>query len=186
MTTAPCSERLWRRRSVLGLAAPLALVLTGLLPRAAEAARRERSLLFHHLHSGETLKVVYFADGRYLPEGLRAVTHHFRDWRDDKARPVDPALLDLLWSLRQKLDTTAPIHVLCGYRSPETNRLLRRTQRGVARNSLHMKGMAVDLRVPGRRLRSVRAAAMSLKGGGVGYYPRSDFVHVDSGDVRYW
>ena len=175
-----------RRRFILGFAAPLALALVGLPPRQAEAARRQRSILLHHCHTGETLKTVYFADGRYLPEALRAVTRHLRDWRDGTTRPIDPRLLDLLWSLRRKLDVDAPVEVFCGYRSPETNAMLRRRSRGVARNSLHMQGMAIDFRVPSRSLRAVRAAAVSLKAGGVGYYPRSGFVHVDTGDVRYW
>ena len=175
-----------RRLFVLRAASPVALALVGLTPRETEAAVRERSLLLQHLHTGERLRTTYFADGRYLPEAMRAAAHHLRDWRQDLARPVDPKLLDLLWSLRRRLDTSGPIDVLCGYRSPATNALLRRTSRGVARNSLHMRGMAIDLRVPGRSLRSLRAAAASLKGGGVGYYPRSGFVHVDTGDVRYW
>jgi uncharacterized protein YcbK (DUF882 family) len=175
-----------RRRFALGLAMPLALGLVGLTPRQAAAAGRERALLFHHCHTGENLRTVYFADGRYLPEALRAVTHHLRDWRVNKVRPVDPALLDLLWALRRRLEAAAPIEVLSGYRTPETNALLRRTHDGVARNSLHMRGMAIDLRVPGRSLRHLHAAAVSLKGGGVGYYPSSGFVHIDSGPIRYW
>ncbi len=175
-----------RRRFILGFAAPLALALVGLPPRQAEAARRQRSILLHHRHTGETLGTVYFADGRYLPEALQAATRHLRDWRDGTTRPVDPKLLDLLWSLRQKLDVGAPVEVFCGYRSPETNAMLRRRSRGVARNSLHMRGMAIDFRVPDRTLRAVRAAAVSLRAGGVGYYPRSGFVHADTGDVRYW
>jgi uncharacterized protein YcbK (DUF882 family) len=164
-----------RRRFTFGLATPLALALIGLPTRQAEAARRERSLLLHHLHTGETLKAVYFADGRYLPDGLRAITHHLRDWRVDQTRPIDPELLDLVWAVRQRLESSAPVHVL-----------LRRRSHGVARNSLHLRGMAIDLRVPDRSLRMLRSAALSLKGGGVGYYPRSDFVHVDSGSVRSW
>jgi uncharacterized protein YcbK (DUF882 family) len=166
--------------------APALLGALGLAPRQAEAALRQRALLLHHLHTGETLSSVYFADGRYLPEGLKAITHHLRDWRVDRARPIDPDLLDLLWALRQRLESTAPIQVVCGYRSPETNTMLRRRSYGVARNSLHMQGMAIDLRVPGRSLRTLRLAAMSLRRGGVGYYPASDFVHVDTGSVRYW
>jgi uncharacterized protein YcbK (DUF882 family) len=168
------------------LIAPALIGLLGLAPRQAEAAVRQRSLLLHHLHTGETLNSVYFADGRYLPEGLRAITHHLRDWRVDRARPVDPELLDLLWALRQRLGSTAPVQVVCGYRSPETNAMLRRASYGVARNSLHMRGMAIDLRVPGCSLHNLRRAAMSLRRGGVGYYPASGFVHVDTGSVRYW
>lgn len=187
MTGQPLTGCLSRRRFALGLAAvPLALSLTGMPQRAAEAATRERSLHLHHLHTGETLRATYFADGQYLPESLYAISHHLRDWRLNRVRAVDPELLDLLWSLRRRLDVTAPIQIVCGYRAPETNAALRRRSEGIARNSLHLRGMAVDLRVPGRSLRNLRNAAVSLRGGGVGYYPRSQFVHVDTGRVRYW
>lgn len=175
-----------RRSFVLGFTIPVGMALVGLSGRAAQAAGRERSILLHHCHTGEMLKTVYFADGRYQAEALKAATHHLRDWRDNTQLPIDPTVLDLLWSLRAKLQTTAPIQVYCGYRSPETNAMLRRTRHGAARNSLHMRGKAVDLYVEGRPLRTVRAAAVSLRGGGVGYYPRSGFVHVDTGDIRYW
>jgi uncharacterized protein YcbK (DUF882 family) len=183
-------RRLARRRAVLGgLAVPLALASAGLPAApaaAAAAARRERSVLLHHRHTGETLRTVYFADGRYLPEALRAATRHLRDWRDGTQLSVDPRLLDLLSSLRAALGTAAPLEVFCGYRSPATNAMLRRTRRGAARHSLHMRAMAVDLQVRGRSLAAVRRAAVALGGGGVGYYPRSGFVHVDTGEVRYW
>lgn len=176
-----------RRRFVLQVACPLALApLVGLSPREAEAAGRERRVLLHHAHTGETLNAVYYADGRYQADALKAAARHLRDWRQNRAHPVDPKLLDLIWGLRRKLDTKGPIEVLCGYRTPATNAALRRRSRGVARHSLHMEGMAIDLHVPGRSLRAVRAAAVSLKSGGVGYYPRSGFVHVDTGAVRYW
>lgn len=181
--------RLARRRFVTNIATiatPLALGLIGLSPRQAEAAIQERSVTLHHLHTGESLKTVYYAEGRYQPEALLAATHHLRDWRDNTTRPIDPKLLDLLWSLRRSLDTADPIQVFCGYRSPRTNAMLRRQHYGAARHSLHMQAMAVDLQVPSRRLRDVRTAAMALKVGGVGYYPRSGFVHVDTGDIRYW
>lgn len=172
------------RRGLLGLAVPLVLGLSS--GRAAEAALRERSVTVQHLHTGESLKATYYADGRYIEEEMRRVSWLLRDWRAQRARAIDPELLDLLWSLRHRLDTPAPIQVICGYRTPQTNAMLRRRSEGVARNSLHLKGMAVDLRVQGRSLRQVRAAAVSLRGGGVGYYPRSNFVHLDTGKVRYW
>ena len=178
--------RLARRSFMSSLAAPLALAVVGLQPREAEAAVRQRSVQLYHCHTGETFNAVYFADGRYLPGALQAATHHLRDWRDNTARPIDPQLLDLLWSLRRTLNSTGPVQVFCGYRSPTTNAMLRRLHFGAARNSLHMQAMAVDLFVPDRPLRLVRAAAVQLKAGGVGYYPRSGFVHVDTGDIRYW
>ena len=108
------------------------------------------SVLLHHRHTGETLRSVYYADGRYQRSALDAATHHLRDWRDNTQLPVDPKLLDLLWSLRAALDTSGPIQVFCGYRSPETNAMLRRTRHGAARHSLHMRAMAIDLQVEGR------------------------------------
>jgi uncharacterized protein YcbK (DUF882 family) len=186
MTEPATLRSLTRRRVLLGLNLPLAALLLHLPTRRAEAALRERSVLLHHRHTGETLRSTYFAEGRYQPSALREATHHLRDWRDQSERPVDPRLLDLLWSLRAALDTSAPIEVFCGYRSPATNAMLRRTRRGAARHSLHMRAMAIDLQVEGRSLRSVHGAAVALGRGGVGYYPRSGFVHVDTGDIRYW
>lgn len=188
-----CSIPRGRRQILLGLAAP---VLLGLAPGRATAtaavatmaALRERSLVLHQLHTGERLKAVYFAAGRYQPDELRRVDHLLRDWRMNRTRPTDPRLLDLLVALNHRLETgsATPIEVVCGYRTPETNAMLRRRSESVARNSLHMRAMAVDLRIPGRSLRAVRNAALSLRGGGVGYYPRADFVHIDTGAVRAW
>lgn len=186
MTEQATMRSLARRRFTLGLIAPVAVSILPLSSRHAEAAIRERSVLLHHRHTGETLRAVYYGDGRYQAGAIRAVTHHLRDWRDNTQLPVDPKLLDLLWSLRAALETSAPIQVFCGYRSPETNAMLRRTRHGAARHSLHMRAMAIDLQVEGRQLSSIRRAAVALAGGGVGYYPRSGFVHVDTGDIRYW
>ncbi len=185
MTETAMRRSLARRRAFLGLTGPLLASLM-LSSRAAEAAIRERSVLLHHRHTGETLRSVYFADGRYQAAELRAATRHLRDWRDNTHLPVDPKLLDLLWSLRAALGVSEPIQVFCGYRSPTTNAMLRRTHHGAARHSLHMRAMAVDLQFEGRSLRDIRRAAVALKAGGVGYYPRSGFVHVDTGDIRYW
>ena len=180
------SRRHGRRRFLRTVVPPLALSLAGLSVSPAAAAVPERRLELYHCHTGEMFSAVYFADGRYLPEALQAATHHLRDWRDNTELPVDPALLDLIWSLRHALETTAPIQIYCGYRSPETNAMLRRSRRGVALHSLHMRAMATDLHVEERALANVRDAAMSLRRGGVGYYPRSGFVHVDTGEIRYW
>ena len=128
----------------------------------------------------EKLSIVY-------PNGaLRQIDWILRDFRTGEARPIDPRLLDLLWRLRTALDTTEPYEVISGYRSPRTNAMLRRQGRGVSRISLHMQASAIDVRVPGRSLIAVREAALALRLGGVGYYPTSDFVHVDVGRVRYW
>ena len=174
---------LTRRRFAQGAAAT-AILGTASFPALAHV--RERRLTLQHLHTGEKLRTTYFADGRYIEEELRAVDHILRDWRTGEVKHIDPGLLDLLFLLRLKLETTAPYHVIGGYRSPQTNEMLRRMGRGVAKKSMHLQGKAIDFRVPGRRLALVHKAAVSLRGGGVGYYPRSDFLHMDTGPVRYW
>ena len=155
----------------------------------ATAARRivqPRALAFQHLHTGEKLNTVYWADGRYLPDAMRHINWLLRDFRTDQVHPIDPQLLDLLADLHGHLQTREPFQVISGYRSPQTNAMLASLSDGVAQNSLHLDGKAIDIRVPGRRLRQVRAAALSLRQGGVGYYPHSDFVHVDTGRIRTW
>lgn len=164
----------------------VSLVIAGLGGRAAEAATRERAIELVHLRTGETLRSVYWADGAFRREAFDGIDRLLRDWRQDRTRPTDPGLIDLVWSLQRKLEGSGPVQVLCGYRTPETNAMLSRRQRGVAKHSLHIEAMAIDLRVPGRRLADVREAAMAMRAGGVGYYPRSSFVHVDTGPVRHW
>ncbi len=174
------------RRRFLGIAGA---VVVGGLAWPAEAARRllaPRTLAFQNLHTGESLKTVYFAEGRYLPEAMQHIEWLLRDFRTEQVHAIDPRLLDLLADLHGHLETREPFHVISGYRSPQTNAMLASLGDGVAQNSLHLDGMAIDIRVPGRRLRHVRAAALSLRRGGVGYYPRSNFVHVDTGRVRTW
>lgn len=174
------------RRAFLGAGAA-ALLLGGARPSFAALGKpRIRSVAFDNLHTGERLKVEYWVDGRYVPDALGAVDRVLRDFRTGETHPIDPRLLDLLDTLGGRLRTREPFQVISGYRSPLTNAMLRGESAGVAANSLHMQGMAIDLRVPDRALSSVRAAAVSLRGGGVGYYPRSDFVHIDVGRVRYW
>ncbi|HEY3917033.1 MAG TPA: DUF882 domain-containing protein [Stellaceae bacterium] len=179
------------RRDLLGLAAA---AVTGIIaapsfPKKAAAFPREaikRTLAFHHLHTGESLNIVYWAEGRYLPDATERIDYLLRDFRTDEVRPIDPRLFDLLAHLRAALRSNAPYLVIGGYRSPATNLMLRETTEGVAANSLHMYGQAIDLRLPDRPLAAVQRAALSLRDGGVGYYPRSDFVHVDVGRVRRW
>lgn len=153
---------------------------------ASEAGAR--TLAFDNIHTGEKLKIDYWVDGKYLPDALAEVNHVLRDFRTGEVHPIAPALLDLLVILRARLETAQPVSVISGYRSPLTNARLRgeREHSGVASRSLHMQGMAMDIRVPGRSLASVHTAALAQRGGGVGYYPTSDFVHVDVGRVRTW
>jgi uncharacterized protein YcbK (DUF882 family) len=146
----------------------------------------ERGLSFRHRHTGETLRTVYYADGRYLPQALEEVSHLFRDFRTDTTRPIDPSLLDFLHGLRLRLETQHPIEIFSAYRSPETNELLRREGVGVARNSLHMQGKAVDIRLPGYESADLFRAAWAMQRGGVGFYGNSTFVHLDVGEVRTW
>lgn len=182
---ADSSESGWTRRRVIGTAAGAA----ALLPFGALAARPGDApliLSFLNRHTGESLELPYRTATGYFPENLAAIDYLLRDLRTGEVHPIDPQLLDFVYALRERLDTSEPFHVISGYRSPATNAALARLGRGVARNSLHVHGMAIDFRVPGRRLRDVRGAALALKGGGVGYYPKTGFVHLDVGRVRRW
>ncbi|HXG55507.1 MAG TPA: DUF882 domain-containing protein [Vicinamibacterales bacterium] len=148
-----------------------------------------RTLSFFHTHTGERARITYCCDGQYDPQALRTVNHLLRDFRVNKETDIDPTLLDLLHELGGTLESDQPFHIISGYRAPETNVMLRErggTHTGVASKSLHMVGKAIDIRVPGVKLDNLRAAAKSLKVGGVGYYPSSNFVHVDTGRVRTW
>jgi uncharacterized protein YcbK (DUF882 family) len=150
------------------------------------ASTPERTLSFYHLHTGEQLNATYWADGSYQQQGLAEIYNLLRDFRTGVVNPIDTQLLDVLHNLALKLDANKPFHVISGYRSPKTNAMLAKNSSGVARHSLHMDGLAVDIRLPGRDLSSLHRAALSMKAGGVGYYPVSDFVHVDVGRVRQW
>jgi uncharacterized protein YcbK (DUF882 family) len=145
-----------------------------------------RALSFYNVHTGETLKTVYFDRGEYVPDALAEVNYFFRDFRANQIKPIDPRLLDLLHRIHLALDTSQPFNLISGYRSPATNALLAAQSEGVARHSLHMYGMASDINVQGRSLALLQFIALTMRGGGVGFYPRSDFVHVDTGRVRRW
>jgi uncharacterized protein YcbK (DUF882 family) len=147
----------------------------------------ERALSFYNAHTGENVKrAVYWQDGKYVPHALADINYILRDFRTGEVKEIDVDLLDLLFALLQELESTGPLHIISGYRSPETNALLRIIGRGVVKDSLHIHGKAIDIRLPGRELKTLRRAAVCLQRGGVGYYPFSDFVHVDVGRVRYW
>ncbi len=181
-------HRVSRRTLIkLGMLAAAAVIL----PRAAFGSSNslsvgEKSLAFYNTHTGETLKTVYWAEGNYLGQSLREINFILRDPRNDKIHDIDTGLLDLLFAIRNAIDAPQSFHVISGYRSPATNAYLRAHTSGVAKNSLHLVGQAIDIRCPGRELRVLQKAAVALKAGGVGFYPKSDFVHVDTGRVRYW
>jgi uncharacterized protein YcbK (DUF882 family) len=174
------------RRALLKLAAAGAAALSA--PGLARAAVvPERALSFVHTHTGETARIVYWADGAYVPDGLSQVDRVLRDHYSGEVHAMAPALLDLLHDLSERLESRGPYHVISGYRSAATNSTLAaRSGGGVARRSLHMLGQAIDVRLPGRPLSALRDAALALQRGGVGYYAASDFVHVDIGRVRRW
>ena len=182
------SSRLSRRNF---LAAGAALTAVCLFPRKAVAAMsngffEERTLQFYNTHTDEQLKTVYWDGGEYVPQALTDINHILRDHRTGAIKEIDTRLLDLLHTLGQKMDSSGPLHIISGYRSPETNSLLHSLSKGVAGHSLHIEGKAIDIRIPGHDLKVLQKAAVDLQRGGVGYYPASDFVHVDVGRVRYW
>ncbi|HDT13273.1 MAG TPA: DUF882 domain-containing protein [Candidatus Aminicenantes bacterium] len=180
------------RRRFLGLgAAALAWpFLTRLSAYASPASAMvlppDRSLSFFNTHTGESMAVAYCRNGCIVPESLAKIDHILRDHRTGEIKEIDVGLLDLLHSLASKTGTKAPFHVISGYRSAKTNARLRAASGGVASNSLHLVGKAIDIRVPGVKLRELRRAALDLRGGGVGFYPDSDFIHIDVGRVRSW
>lgn len=145
-----------------------------------------RSVSFVHTHTGETLSCVYYQDGGYDPTTLARVNHFLRDFRTDEVHAIDPGVLDILFAVRLRAGRDAPFHVISGYRSPTTNAYLRSHSPGVAKHSLHMEGRAIDVRLPGFPTRKLRDIGLTLRRGGVGYYPSSDFVHLDTGRVRTW
>jgi uncharacterized protein YcbK (DUF882 family) len=148
----------------------------------------ERRIALYNIHTKETLNVVYKRHGRYVPTAMREIDRMLRDWRRDATIRMDPALVDLLWEMHTELGSSAPMHVVSGYRSPATNEMLRRTVGGQARGSQHTRGKAVDVHFPDVPIERLRYSALVRERGGVGYYPTSalPFVHVDTGNVRHW
>jgi uncharacterized protein YcbK (DUF882 family) len=146
----------------------------------------EKSVAIYNINTGEQLSTVYWCRGQYVPQALQEIAYLLRDYHVNEVKAIDPQLLDLLYTLGQLLETVTSFHVLSGYRSPATNAALRRSNRTVAVQSLHVEGKAVDIRLPGRDTARVRQAAVALQAGGVGHYPRKNCLHVDTGPVRYW
>jgi uncharacterized protein YcbK (DUF882 family) len=175
-----------RRRLLAAGAAVLASSLLALPRHARASAGPLRTLSFRHTHTGETLSIAYAAGGTYLTEGLARVDWLLRDFRNGEAHAIDPQLLDQLHALSALTRSKAPYEVISGYRSPATNESLQRRGGGVATHSLHLEGRAIDVRLADVPLADLRDAATSLRAGGVGYYPQSQFVHLDTGRVRRW
>ena len=156
--------------------------------QTAVADGETRTISFHHIHTNEDLTVTYKVNGRYDEEALKKINLVLRDWREAEPIKMDPHLIDLLWEVHHETGSREPIWVVCGYRSPKTNSMLRSRSRGVAQHSQHMLGKAVDFYIPGVSIEELRAAGLRAQRGGVGYYPTSGspFVHLDTGSVRHW
>ena len=178
------ASSLLTRRRVLGTGLTAAAV--AFIRPAPAISFAPRSVSLYNTHTGEWVRTVYWADGHYIRDAVRDINWVLRDHHSNEVRPMNAGVLDLLGMLRRRLESTQPFLVVSGYRSPTTNHRMYLRGSGVASNSYHIHGMAIDLRAEGRDLSQVRGAALSLRCGGVGYYPRSVFVHVDCGPVRTW
>ena len=169
------------RRAVVGglIAAPFVI-------RPASAASRARGLSMKHLHTHETISATYWRNGSYDKGAWRELNHFLRDWRTEGVVSIDLRTLDMIHKICDRLNAPPKVEILCGYRSAQTNLMLRKKSYGVAKKSFHLKGQAIDFQMPDQDLGKVHQAALSLKAGGVGLYSRSRFIHIDSGPVRNW
>lgn len=174
------------RRGFLTSVASVAMTLAAHGAIASAVPARDRELSFYNTHTGEKLSATFWSDGKYLDDGVEEISWLLRDHRAGTASPMEPKLLDLLYQLQAKVERQGEFHVISGYRSPATNAMLNKNSSGVAKRSYHMLGQAIDVRLPGFDTSQLRKAAISLKGGGVGYYASSDFIHLDVGRVRKW
>jgi len=179
------NRRSFCKNSILTLAG-ISLPLPA-LARYSGAYEPVRELSFYNIHTHEEAqRVIYWSQGVYLSDGLAEIDHLLRDHRSNELTEIDHNLLDTLFLLSRKLECQEPLHIISGYRSPSTNAQLRKSSNGVAKRSLHMEGRAVDIRMPGCNLRHLQQTALDLRRGGVGFYPESDFVHLDTGRFRAW
>lgn len=177
-----------KRRELIKAGGVVLTAATLWFPGQAEAKRmmQGREITMRNAHTGQVFKGEYWHNGSYVPDAFSEIKQVMKDHRANKTFPIDPRLMDILFVLQKRMDNTKPYDIFSGYRSHETNEKLRRMSFGVAKKSLHMLGQAVDLRLPGSDLGKVRKQAISLKAGGVGYYPESHFLHVDTGRIRQW
>jgi uncharacterized protein YcbK (DUF882 family) len=176
-----------QRRSFLKTSAVLASAMgVPAIAKSAVAAPGERTLRLFNTHTGETTRSVFWAEGKFIPEGLAELNKLLRDHRNDTVTNMDPQLMMLLERVSSQFGSNKILHVISGYRSPESNQKLAAASNGVAKHSMHMEGKAIDVRLPGLQLADLHKAALAAKGGGVGYYPDSQFVHLDTGRLRHW
>ncbi len=177
------------RRALLGAFAATAVVAAPTYSKAAGFLRGGgdiRRIRMFSGRTGERIDMIYWVDGKYIKDAVKEVNHFMRDWRTDQVKSIDLRTIDIMAASHNLLDADEPYMMLSGYRSPQTNAMLRSRSRRVARNSLHMKGQAADLRLSSRSVSQVAKAAIACRGGGVGKYYRSNFVHMDCGVVRSW
>ena len=181
------STRILRRFGIAVLVL-VALVVPMMASNPVTANGGDRTLWLHHTHTGETARFTFRKNGQYDQSVLSAMNRFLADWRTKEPTRMDPALVDLIWQIYQQVGATQPVNIVSSYRTPQTNANLRKTSMGVAENSQHMRGKAMDIYIPGVPLAKLREAAMRYQVGGVGYYPTSGspFVHVDTGNVRAW
>lgn len=190
-TTENSNEQLIEQRrdflklGLIGVAASAAPLIT-MRDVFAAGGNDVWKLSFRHAHTGESFSGVYRVGDKYLPEAFERLSYVMRDFRTGEVFPMDPHVIDILSLVHKNMNVSEPFHILSGYRSPKTNAMLKGKTRGVANNSFHMYGQAVDIRIPGQSTRKLRNTARELQAGGVGYYSRSNFIHVDTGDVRSW
>lgn len=183
-----CAIDVSRRKVLLtGIAAAGFVTMPSIMkPAFAATGMGAYRVAFRNAHTMESFSGVYRVGDRYLPEAFESINSILRDYRCGSMHPMDPRLMDLVYWLHYQTGQVRPFDVISGYRSPETNALLRRTSDGVARHSLHMEGKAVDIRLPGFSTPDLGQMARGMKAGGVGVYGKSDFVHIDTGKVRTW
>lgn len=187
--TAPAASHATRRdvlQMAVGLAATGFLSCGFVKPVLAVPNTGAHRVYFRNNHTGESFNGVYRVGNKYLPEAFDQITHVLRDSRNDESFPIDPRTIDIMYVVQRMLGTTEPYQVLSAYRSPRTNAMLARVSYGVARHSLHMTGQAIDVRLSEKTAQNIRDVATDLHAGGVGYYPKSNFVHIDSGAFRTW
>ncbi|WP_456381515.1 DUF882 domain-containing protein [Hydrogenimonas sp.] len=176
-----------RRDFIRKSTATLALCTFPKLVLADGGEEKERSITLYNIHTGEREKATFWADGLYIEEELHRLDRLLRDYRSGEIHTMDRTLFDLLYRLQTiSFRNDKTFHIVSGYRSPTTNEMLRRHSTGVAKHSLHMEGRAIDIYLPGVELAHLRRAALRMHRGGVGYYPKSGFVHIDTGRVRHW